>query len=141
MSLTQTLPTQESADRKFSPIALVWGALIVFLFALIVARALVGNRSSMLALEGLPVYGSIPDLKLVESSGEPFSISDLKGKVWVASLFFTHCAASCPMMASQLAKFQESVDNPDIVLVSISVDPERDTPERLREYAKLTGAK
>jgi cytochrome oxidase Cu insertion factor (SCO1/SenC/PrrC family) len=121
-------------------VAIVWGALVVFLCGLIVAKALVGTGPSV-PTAGLPDYGKIPDFELLESTGEPFSISDLEGKVWVASLFFTHCAASCPMMASQLAKFQASVDNPDIVLVSISVDPERDTPERLREYAKLTGAK
>jgi cytochrome oxidase Cu insertion factor (SCO1/SenC/PrrC family) len=120
-------------------VAIVWGALVVFLCGLIVAKALVGTGPSV-PTAGLPDYGKIPDFELLESTGEPFSISDLEGKVWVASLFFTHCAASCPMMASQLAKFQASVDNPGIVLVSISVDPERDTPERLREYAKLTGA-
>ncbi|MCB9770440.1 MAG: SCO family protein [Candidatus Omnitrophica bacterium] len=88
----------------------------------------------------IPVYGKVPPTTFIDTSGEEFSTTDLEGKVWALSLIFTHCAASCPRMTSQFARFQEMVTDPNIHLVSISVDPARDTPERMKEYADLAGA-
>jgi len=88
----------------------------------------------------IPVYGKVPQTTLIDTSGNDFSTSDLEGKVWAVSLIFTHCAASCPRMTSQFAIFHRDVTDPDIHLVTISVDPARDTPERMLEYARLARA-
>ncbi len=88
----------------------------------------------------IPVYGKVPNTTLSDTSGNEFSTADLEGKVWAVSLIFTHCAASCPRMTSQFALFHRDVTDPNIRLVSISVDPARDTPERMKEYANLAGA-
>jgi protein SCO1/2 len=89
----------------------------------------------------LPVLGQVSDFSLIDSAGEPVSRDDLGGRVWVADFFFTSCAGICPMMSKRLVELQKALAGvEEVTLVSISVDPERDTPERLRRYAKQYGA-
>lgn len=84
----------------------------------------------------LKSYWNIPDFSLTERSGEAVSLADLKGKVWVADLFYSTCPSTCPMISSRLTEIQKAVaSEPDVRLVSISTDPEKDTPEALKEYA------
>lgn len=83
----------------------------------------------------VPVFHELPDFSLIDDAGRPLARADLKGKVWVAAFMFTSCATVCPAMAQKIRGFQHTL--PDgTVLVSISVDPGRDTPEALREYAR-----
>jgi protein SCO1/2 len=78
----------------------------------------------------------VPDFTLTERSGKPMSRADLAGKVWVADFFYTTCPGPCPMMTSRLSALQDKLGSqPDARLVSISLDPEKDTPDVLREYA------
>jgi protein SCO1 len=89
----------------------------------------------------LPELGVVSDFTLVESSGKPIRLADLRGKVWIASFIFTHCAGSCPIMTHHLAKLQSELPTrDDLRIVSVSVDPERDTPEVLAKYAASNGA-
>jgi protein SCO1/2 len=89
----------------------------------------------------LPRLSVVPDFTLTERSGEKLPLSDLKGKVWIADFIFTNCGGSCPIMSSTMANFQEQLKEvKNILLVSFSVDPERDTPVVLKEYAKLYNA-
>lgn len=84
----------------------------------------------------LPVLFTLPDFSLTERSGRPVSLAALKGKVWVANFIFTHCTGPCPLMTQQMAGLQAALaSQPDVRLVTISVDPARDTPARLTEYA------
>lgn len=72
---------------------------------------------------------------------EEFGLEQLKGKVWIADFIFTSCETVCPPMTAKLAALQKELkeQNVDIEIVSFSVDPEVDTPERLNEYlAKFT---
>ncbi|MEX2264941.1 MAG: SCO family protein [Bryobacteraceae bacterium] len=85
----------------------------------------------------LPVYGATSDFELTAQTGEKFSREALDGKIWVADFIFTSCAGPCPRMSSQMRQVQSLVARiPDVRLVSFTVDPERDTPEVLAEYAK-----
>lgn len=85
----------------------------------------------------LPVLGHVPDFRLISQSGEPFDGKSLDGKIWVADFIYTHCPGPCPRMSSQMRRVQNAVTEiPDVRLVSFSVDPERDTPSVLAEYAK-----
>ena len=91
--------------------------------------------------EPLPVLGQVPDFSLIERSGRAVSLADLKGQVWVADFVFTHCAGPCPLLSRRMQSLQEPLaDHPGVQLVSFSVDPERDTPEVLAEYAKRYSA-
>jgi protein SCO1 len=107
------------------------------------------------SLEKLDQYGQVPDFTLVERSGRPVTLADLIGKVWVADFIYTECPDPnmCPLQSAHMARLQADwAGEPDVRLVSISVDPEHDTPEVLSEYAArfqadperwlfLTGAK
>ncbi len=93
--------------------------------------------------EPLPVLGTLPDFSLTERSGQAFGSDDLRGKIWVADFIFTNCAGTCPIMTTAMTEIQqlalaEKLD--DARLVSITVDPERDTPEVLRRFADGYGA-
>ncbi len=87
-----------------------------------------------------PLYanlGKVPDFALTERGGKTVGLADLKGKVWIASFFFTACAGGCPTTIENMRRLQDQLAGVDDVrLVSFSVFPQQDTPERLREYAK-----
>ena len=104
-------------------------AIACFLFSL----ALVGCTR----LQPLPVYpGRVPDFQLITQANQPFDRKSLDGKVWAADFIFTHCTGPCPRMSAHMRRVQSAVQEfPDVRLVSFSVDPARDTPAALLEYA------
>jgi protein SCO1/2 len=91
---------------------------------------------SYLAEQRLPKLYPLPAFELIDASGEPFTQESLAGRFWVADFIFTTCAGPCPVMSSRMADLAEAfADNPAVQFLSISVNPETDTPEVLREYA------
>lgn len=87
--------------------------------------------------EPLPVYGQIKDFQLTDSKGEQFQSSQLKNKVWVADFFFTTCGTICPIMTRNMNSLYGVYKlNPNVEFVSISVNPEQDTPDVLARYAQ-----
>jgi protein SCO1/2 len=79
----------------------------------------------------------VGDFTLVNQANEPVSAASLRGKVWVAAFFFTHCPTICPRITRRMRALQvaTSSGNPPLSLVSFSVDPENDTPSALLAYA------
>jgi cytochrome oxidase Cu insertion factor (SCO1/SenC/PrrC family) len=87
-------------------------------------------------LEGLKIFGTVPDFSLIQGDGRRVTLADLRGKVWIANFIYTHCTETCPLQSAQMARLQEELKaEPEFRLVSITVDPEQDTPEVLSEYA------
>jgi protein SCO1/2 len=85
---------------------------------------------------GLNHYGSVPDFSLTERSGSTVSLARLRGKIWVADFIYTTCTDTCPLQSAMMAKLQDAyASKPEVQLVSITVDPERDTPQVLALYA------
>ncbi len=85
--------------------------------------------------------GPIGDFTLTERSGRPVTNADLAGKVWVASFVFTRCTGPCPQVTGTVARLQKDLGNePDVRLVTFTVDPERDDPDELKKYADHFGA-
>lgn len=77
---------------------------------------------------------------MTDSTGRTFNSQSLNGKVWVADFIYTNCPGPCPRMTSQMHRLEKRVSGePDVRLVSISVDPQRDTPQVLDEYAHRFG--
>ena len=106
----------------------------ILFFAVLFCAALVYFYKPV---QPLPVIGQLTDFRLINSDGKTVSLQDLKGKVWVADFMFTTCGGICPVMGANMAKLHRSyvlVD--DVRLVSISVNPDTDTPETLKAYAK-----
>jgi protein SCO1/2 len=87
----------------------------------------------------LPIYGQVPDFQLTSQAGTTFSSQDLRGKTWVADFIYTTCPGPCPLMSAKMRRLQSS--DPDLLLLSFSVDPEHDTPEVLANYAKRYNAR
>ncbi len=89
-----------------------------------------------------PVMFELPDFELVRADGTPFRRADLAGHVWVVSFFFTSCPSTCPRVTRAMKSLAERYDAHDLPvrLLSISVDPERDTPEVLARYGETVGA-
>jgi len=77
----------------------------------------------------------------MERSERPITRTDLQGLVWISNFFYTHCPDTCPLQSARMARLQgDFADERDVRLVSISVDPEHDTPAVLRDYAQRFGA-
>jgi protein SCO1 len=86
----------------------------------------------------LQVFYDVPPFQLVAQDGNPFDSRILAGKIWVADFIYTTCPGPCPRMTSQMHEVQDAVNKlADVKLVSFTVDPQRDTPPVLADYAKL----
>lgn len=93
--------------------------------------------------EGVPVWSELPPFTLSDQSAAPFGSKDLEGVVWVADFIFTSCPARCPLLTREMAGIQREIQKQgwdDVRLVSISIDPETDTPQTLATYADKHGA-
>lgn len=77
----------------------------------------------------------IPDFKLVDRNGEEFDDTYLDGKYTIVDFFYTSCPLICPGMSAVMREIQFATEETDIQLLSISIDPEVDTPQVLKNYA------
>ena len=80
----------------------------------------------------------VENLHFTNQLGQEVSLNDLKGKIIVMDFFFTHCPSLCPRLAIAMKKLQNSFPNNDSIVqfVSISIDPEHDSLQQLRGWAK-----
>jgi protein SCO1/2 len=90
------------------------------------------------------VWHSVKNIRLKNQLGKEVSLSDVGGKILVVDFFFTHCGGICPKLTASMRKLQRSiqlqdkrklVDTPFVQYISLTVDPERDSPEVLKRYA------
>jgi len=86
-------------------------------------------------------FGEVPAFRLTNQLGAPFGSDELRGRVWIANFMFTSCPSSCPRLTRHMARVQTRLSDirDRVRLVSFSVDPTVDTPERLRTYAGRYG--
>ena len=84
--------------------------------------------------------GWMTDFELTERSGESIGSDDLKGNPYVVSFFFSTCPSICVQQNQKVQELQREFAGTGVRFVSISVDPETDTPEVLQEYAARFGA-
>lgn len=80
-------------------------------------------------------YGMAPSFQLTNQNGEAFGSKQLAGKVWIADFVYTTCPGPCPMISGRMSELQKPLEKTDVHLVSFSVDPDKDTPAVLRDYA------
>lgn len=77
------------------------------------------------------------DSDWLTQDGKDIKLASLQGKVVVAAMVFTHCESACPRIVADMQHIEKEVGNsPDVVYLLISMDPERDTPQRFVEFAK-----
>jgi cytochrome oxidase Cu insertion factor (SCO1/SenC/PrrC family) len=79
----------------------------------------------------------VRDFALTDSREETLSKNDLLGKPWIASFIFTRCAGPCPRVAAAFKELQKRYPEPNVNLVTFTVDPDHDTPEVLTKFASF----
>lgn len=130
-----------SEPKGHSPLAektlsryFLWALLIFVVVG--VTFAYVWTTVNEKSASKLPQYGAVPEFSLTTQNDTPIALADFRGSVWIADFIFTNCGASCPGMTMDMEKLQQRLkEQHNIRLVSFSVDPGRDTPEALLEYA------
>jgi protein SCO1/2 len=115
---------------------LVWAAVLVAGVGLFAAYQLNGSERTTKGS-----LGQVPNFSLTDQRGTSVTQRDLLGSVWVANFVFTRCRSVCPMLTAKFQAFQGKLGpTPGVRFISISVDPEYDTPQVLAEYAQRFGA-
>jgi protein SCO1/2 len=92
--------------------------------------------------ESLRTSYAAPDFRLTGHGGDEVSLSDLRGRVVVLTSVYAHCPAACPMILAQARRVVgalSAAEREDLTMVAVTMDPERDTPEVLKELARAQG--
>lgn len=82
----------------------------------------------------------VPDFELTDQNDIKISNKDMLGKVYLVEFFYSRCPTICPIMNRNMKYIQDEINSPDFGIISISIDPENDTPEVLKNHAKMVGA-
>ena len=85
----------------------------------------------------LPVISQLTDFTLTNQLDQPVRLARFADKVWFADIVFTRCAGPCPTMTKRMAELQSHfADNPEVAFVTLTTDPEFDTPEVMKRFAR-----
>ena len=109
---------------------LVWAVAFGLVLTGYTASVAIERRAS-----GIPQLGAVPQFTLTSQEAQRYGRDQLDGKVWIANFIFTRCPTICPMFTARMREVQRRAPK-DFQLVSFSVDPGFDTPERLKSYAE-----
>jgi cytochrome oxidase Cu insertion factor (SCO1/SenC/PrrC family) len=122
--------------------SLVVVGILTALLAMAAALLLYGLRANRGArTPAAPLSLPLPDFTLTNQDHQPVTLASLRGNVWVADIIFTRCAGPCPGMTRQMSELQKTIpaDSP-VRFVTLTTDPEFDTPEVLKRYGERFGA-
>ena len=120
--------------KKYSYISIAFVILISGIWAV---PKIVGNFNQ----NELMKFEEVPPFEFENQYGLMIGNADYKNKVYVVEFFFTSCPTICPRMNENMVKIQnEFYGNPSFGILSISIDPEKDSPEVLKAYADEKGA-
>lgn len=125
--------------------------IYTFLFALLAIGAVSCNQERKLPILGErdavkktedgkevvdTIYNTIPPFTFVNQEGDTVTENIVEGKIYVADFFFTTCPTICPIMKRQMVKvYNEYKGNPEVMILSHSIDPDHDTPQVLKKFA------
>lgn len=116
---------------------------IGMLTVLVAMGWLVSVRSSTAGeRDGLPQIGPAPEFTLTTQDGQRLSLTELRGKVVAVTFIYASCTDTCPLLTAKMAGLQAALGadfGPKVFFLSITVDPERDTPAVLQRYAQAHG--
>lgn len=132
---TQEKPSPQPSARR--PSKWFWLIAIALFGVLLTTRVILARRMAQ-----LPMLVELPAYSLTNEQGEKFGATNLRGKAYVANFVFTSCPVICPKLTKRMVQVQDRTkDLGDALrLVTITVDPENDTPEVLRAYSQKYGA-
>ena len=125
--------------RKIS-VTLSVGLLLVLL-TLLLAYVLTGLQTRVNRRPPLPVIGAVNDFALTNQFGSAVSLADLRGELWIADIIFTRCPGPCLKMTRQMKELQDALPAASKTrLVTLTTDPDFDTPPVLAKYAERFNA-
>jgi protein SCO1/2 len=113
------------------------------LLLLLVAGLAAAPAAASDAGEPLPVIGPAPGFTLTSQDGKPVSLVALRGKVVAVTFIFTGCSSICPLLTQKMVQVQDELGadfGTKVAFVSITLDPEHDTPQALQDYAHAWSA-
>lgn len=101
----------------------------------------IDDESNAVVVNGDTTFRKVADFRLTSQEGKTISQADLNNSIYVANFFFANCQGICKKMTSQMTRVQAKFkSNPNVKIVSYTVDPARDSVEALEAYAQLYGA-
>jgi protein SCO1/2 len=122
-----------------APRVFLWALLVATLLALFAANLWMSGRQKPPAA-GPPALVAVPQFMLVDRDGKAFGSRELAGSPYVASFIFSRCGGVCPLIVERLKRLGPVLaQHPDVARVSITVDPDYDTPSVLADYARAHG--
>lgn len=114
--------------------------LLLVVLSLALAIVLVKTEARAAHREELPMYGAIGDFSLTNQNDSAVSLADLRGHVWIGDIIFTRCPGPCLRMTRQMKELQDALPKGSQTrLVSLTTDPEYDTPAILKAYGERNG--
>jgi len=119
----------------------LWGGLALVVMTVLVVLLLASLKSRETPGQPLPVYGQVADFTLTNQNGSVVSLADLRGRVWIADIIFTRCPGPCLKMTRQMKELQDALPSrSQVKLVTLTTDPDFDTPPVLKAYAERFGS-
>jgi len=132
--MTTTVVSSSPATPRKSRLT----TLALILFPLVIGAGMLWLRqfeAQRLANRQIQGYGLVPSFQLINQDGQPFGSSNLAGKIWIADFIYSTCPGPCPMISSRMSEMQKPLEKTDVHFISFTVDPDKDTPAQLHEYA------
>lgn len=122
----------------------ILASLLVAIYGSYVAARYLRNGNDVLVGPAIPVVSRdtkpqgppLKEFTLTDQDGKPFDSRWLDGKVWVASYFFVNCPGTCWRLNQALQAIQQENPTSEVRFVSITCDPDNDTPAALKTYAQ-----
>ncbi len=129
----------------------IWISLIILVFGIYAVPKIVDRLKNASVVENdrlnigdrkeLNVIGKAPAFSFTNQNNETITNADYEGKVYLVEFFFSNCPTICPIMNENMVKLQNEFQmNANFGIVSITIDPENDTPEHLKKHAEFLGA-
>ena len=114
---------------------------VSLLFGLLGVTYLLSLAEVSRVVKHAPILGQISDFTLTNQDGKITTLADLTNHVWVADIIFTRCAGPCPRMSGQMKSLQDLLpQNNNAKLVTLTTDPDYDSPEVLKRYGERFNA-
>jgi len=86
------------------------------------------------------IYHVIPDFSFIDQDSNTVTQKTVEGKIYISDFFFTSCPTICPVMKKQMLKIYKAIaDDPEVMILSHTIDPRHDTPAVLKKYAEELG--
>ena len=110
--------------------------MLVYQMIALVAIVLAFIAGNYFFKKSLHMVMKAPNFELIDQNNRRISNTDMLGKVYVVEFFYARCPTICPIMNNNLKFVDQAIKSKDFGIISISIDPENDTPEFLKAHAK-----